>query len=337
MAATKMAPRSPIARDRLVTAGGLAAIAAAGAIGLVLFPNDLGFLTRVLATALLVLSLDLVTGYCGVATLGHAALFGGGAYASGMLAAHGGIQDPLVLLAAGLAGGLVTGLVSGLVILRATGLPQLVLSIAVVQLASALANKLSGWTGGSDGLSGISPGPLFGRFAFDLWGQTGYLLGVALLLVVFAALRALVLSPFGLLCRGIREDVIRVGALGARVRPALVAMYGISGAVAGLGGALSAVTTGVVGLDSLSFERSASALVMLVFGGAGSLGGALVGTVVFQVFEHAVSAANPFHWLTLVGLLLIAVVLFLPRGLQALPARLAGLVRRRAAPARGGA
>lgn len=303
-------------RDRLVTLAGLAAIAAAGAVGFVLFPYDLGFLSRICAMALLVLSLDLVVGYCGIATLGHAALFGAGAYGAGIAAAHAGIGEPLTLLLIGTVAGGAAGLVSGLIVLRASGLPQLVLSIAVVQLAGALANKASTVTGGSDGLSGITPRAVFGLFPFDLYGQTGYVLGIALLLLVYGLLRCLVRSPFGLLCRGIREDEIRVRALGARIKPALVTMYGISGLVAGLGGALSAITTGVVGLDSVSFERSATALVMLVFGGAGSLSGALIGTVVFQVFEHVVAAANPFHWLTVMGLLLIAVVLFLPGGLQ---------------------
>ena len=298
-------------------------IAAAGAVGFFLFPYDLAFLTRVLSAALFVLSLDLVVGYCGVATLGHAALFGAGAYGAGIAAVHGGFSEPLTMLAFGMVAGGLAGIVSGLVILRASGLPQLVLSIAVVQLAAALANKASTVTGGSDGLSGILPAPLFGVFPFDLFGQTAYCLGLALLLGVYATLRVIVRSPFGLLCRGIREDPVRIGAMGAHVRPALVAMYGISGLVAGVAGGLSALTTGVVGLDSVSFERSATGLVMLVFGGTGSLAGGLAGTVVFQVFEHVVSAANPFHWLTLVGLLLIVVVLFLPTGLQGIVAAVA--------------
>jgi branched-chain amino acid transport system permease protein len=98
-------------------------------------------------------------------------------------------------------------------------------------------------------------------------------------------------------------------------------MYVISGAVAGAGGALTAVTTGVVGLDGVSFEWSAAALVMLVLGGS-NLYGALIGTVAYMSFEHIVSAANPFHWLTIVGAMLIAVVLVLPEGLQALPGRI---------------
>lgn len=304
---------------------GLAAILALAVIGYVLFPNNLALLTRMTAIALLVLSLDLVTGYCGVATLGHAALFGSGAYVSGIAAVHFGITDPLLMLACGIVGGAVAGLVCGVVILRAHGLPQLVLSIALIHLFHEFANKASAWTGGSDGLAGIAPDPLLGYFEFDLWGRTAYVFGIVLLAVVFTLLRLIVRSPFGMLCRGIKEDPIRIRAMGASPKLALMKMYVISGAVAGAGGALNAISTQVVGLDSLSFTLSAESLVMLVLGGTGSLFGALTGTIVFMFFEDIVSAANPFHWLTMVGALLIAVVLFAPKGLYG---TLAGLASR---------
>jgi branched-chain amino acid transport system permease protein len=300
-----------LARDLL----GLGIILVAAALGYLLFPNNLALLTRILALMLLVLSLDLVTGYSGVATLGHAALFGAGAYAAGIGAAHFGISDPFAMVAVGILGGALAGLVSGFVILRGHGLSQLVLSIAVIHLFHEAANKASSWTGGSDGLSGISPDPVLGLFQFDLWGRTAYGFGIALVAIVFLLLRQLVRSPFGMLCRGIRQDPIRIAAMGVPVRLTLLKMYAISGAVAGTGGALAAISTQVVGLDSLSFSTSAEALVMLVLGGAGSLYGALIGTVAFMLFEDFVSAANPFHWLTIVGALLIAVVLFAPKGL----------------------
>jgi branched-chain amino acid transport system permease protein len=290
-------------------------IAALAGLGFLLFPDNLALLTRLIAIAMLVLSLDLVVGYCGIATLGHAALFGAGAYGAGIASAHFGVTDPLLMTVAGVAGGAVAGLVCGIVILRAHGLPQLVLSIALVYLFHEFANKASDWTGGSDGLSGISTDPLFGIFEFDLYGHTAYFFGAALLLIVILLLRLLVRSPFGMLCRGIKEDPLRIRAMGASPKLVLIKMYVISGAVAGIGGALNAISTQVVGLDSLSFTQSAEALVMLVLGGTGSLFGALTGTIVFMLFEDYVSAANPFHWLTIVGALLIAVVLFAPRGI----------------------
>lgn len=177
--------KPPKARSPLRAIGGPLLIIIAAIAGYFLFPDNLALLTRIIAIALLVLSIDLVTGYCGVATLGHAALFGAGAYAAGIAAAHYGITDPLLMTLIGAAVGGVAGLLSGTILLRAHGLPQLVLSIAVVHLFHEAANKASDWTGGSDGLAGVSPDALFGTFEFDLYGRTAYIYGVCLLLLVF--------------------------------------------------------------------------------------------------------------------------------------------------------
>ncbi len=296
---------------------GIAVIVAAGMAGYWLFPDNLALLTRVIAVALLVLSIDLIVGYCGVATLGQAALFGAGPYAAG-IACVNGVTEPLTLILIGAVAGAVAGLLMGTIMLRAHGLAQLVLSIAIVQLFHEAANKASAYTGGSDGLAGLTVSPLFGIFEFDLWGQTAYLFGLTLLVLVFIVLKFVVSSPFGMLCRGIKEDPIRIKAMGSFVFPVLLKMFVISGAVAGTGGALAAISTQVVGLDSVSFELSANSLVMLVLGGLGTLYGALIGTVIFMGFEHVVSAINPFHWMTMVGALLIAVVLAAPGGLSGL-------------------
>jgi branched-chain amino acid transport system permease protein len=298
------------------------ALLALAVVGFLLMPNMLALLTRMISIMLLVLALDLVTGYAGIATLGHAALFGAGAYAAGIAAAHYGVNDPLLMLVIGAIAGAVAGLICGAVILRGRGLTQLVLSIAIVQLAHEAGNKASSITGGTDGLSGIAPAPLFGMFRFDLFGRTSFWFAVALLIVVVLVLRVLMRSPFGMLCRGIKEDPVRIQSMGISVNGTLLRLYVISGIVAGLGGALSAIATRVVGLDSLSFNLSANALVMLVLGGVGNLAGAIVGTVIFVLFENQVSAISPFHWLILVGLLLVIVVLFAPQGLTGLVERL---------------
>ncbi|SDH77975.1 branched-chain amino acid transport system permease protein [Bosea robiniae] len=306
---------------------GLALIALVGLAGYWLFPDNLAFLTRVISVALLVLSLDLIVGYCGIASLGQGALYGAGAYAAGIACVHG-VTDPVLLILIGAAAGAVMGLLMGAIMLRAHGLPQLVLSIAIVQLLHEAANKASSITGGSDGLSGMSPAPLFGLFEFDLWGRSAYLFGLGLLLIVFAVLRFVTRSPFGMVCRGLKEDPLRISALGIYAFPVLLKMFVISGTVAGMGGALAAIATQVVGLDSVSFEVSANALVMLVLGGIGHLYGALIGTVIFMALEHIVAAINPFHWMTLVGAVLIAIVLFAPRGLSGTLDELARLLTR---------
>ncbi|MGX1744611.1 branched-chain amino acid ABC transporter permease [Bosea sp. NPDC055353] len=322
MPATPSASRT-LGRDLL----GLAVIALVGLAGYWLFPDNLAFLTRVISVALLVLSLDLIVGYCGVASLGQGALYGAGAYAAGIACVHG-ITDPVLLILIGAAAGAVMGLLMGAIMLRAHGLPQLVLSIAIVQLLHEAANKASSITGGSDGLSGMSPAPLFGLFEFDLWGRSAYLFGLGLLLIVFAVLRFVTRSPFGMVCRGLKEDPLRISALGIYAFPVLLKMFVISGTVAGMGGALAAIATQVVGLDSVSFEVSANALVMLVLGGIGHLYGALIGTVIFMTLEHVVAAINPFHWMTLVGAVLIAIVLFAPRGLSGTLDEIARLLTR---------
>ncbi len=312
---------------------GLALILAAGLAGYWLFPDNLSFLTRLISIALLVLSLDLIVGYCGIASLGQAALYGAGAYAAG-IACLNGVTEPFLLVLIGAGAGAVTGLLAGAIMLRAHGLPQLVLSIAIVQLLHEAANKAAWLTGGSDGLAGMAPAPLFGLFAFDLWGRAAYLFGLGLLVAVFVALKLLVRSPFGMVCRGLKEDPLRVSALGISAFPVLLRMFVISGAVAGMGGALGAISTQVVGLDSVSFELSANALVMLVLGGLGNLYGALIGTVVFMAVEHVVAAIDPFHWMTLVGALLVAIVLFAPRGLSGTLDEAARILTRR--PRRAG-
>ncbi|MCR4524162.1 MULTISPECIES: branched-chain amino acid ABC transporter permease [Bosea] len=321
----------PVAASASRTLGrdllGLALIALVGLAGYWLFPDNLAFLTRVISVALLVLSLDLIVGYCGVASLGQGALYGAGAYAAG-IACINGVTDPVLLILIGAVAGATMGLLMGAIMLRAHGLPQLVLSIAIVQLLHEAANKASSITGGSDGLSGMSPAPLFGLFEFDLWGRSAYLFGLGLLLIVFAVLRFVTRSPFGMVCRGLKEDPLRISALGIYAFPVLLKMFVISGTVAGMGGALAAIATQVVGLDSVSFEISANALVMLVLGGIGHLYGALIGTVIFMALEHIVAAINPFHWMTLVGAVLIAIVLFAPRGLSGTLDELARLLTR---------
>ena len=312
-------------------AAALALIAAFAIIGYVLFPDDLALLTRIIAIVCLVLSLDLVTGYCGVITLGQAALFGVSAYAVGN-ACIAGITDPIALLGVGIVAGAVTGLVSGVLITRFSALPQLVISIAFGQLVAALANKLSMFTGGSDGLSGITPSALFGVFDFDLYGRTSFGFSLAALAIVLAFLLRFVRSPFGLMCRGIRDDALRARMIGTSVYQRLIVMYAVSGAVAGVGGALSAINVGVVGLDSVSFELSAEALVMLVVGGAGNLWGALFGAILFQIFQHIVGAASPFQWMTIVGLVLVGITLFAPKGIYSVIGRALAKVSQLRAP-----
>jgi len=284
---------------------------AVGAAACTLMPDQLGLLTRIFITALFVLSLDLVVGVAGLATLGHAALFGTGAYAAGIFALKV-MPDPLVGLAVGVGAGALLALVSGSFLLRYQGFTFLMLTVAVAQIVLSVAQKARDWTGADDGLSGYTMAPLLGRFAFDMEGRVAALYALVVLAIVFYALRRLADSPFGLVVRGIHENRARMAALGTPVFARLLALYTVAGAVAGAAGALSAQATAVVGLDSLSFALSAEGLVMLILGGAGRLTGALVGAAIFTLLHHTASSINPYHWLFVVGALLMLVVLVSP-------------------------
>jgi len=285
------------------------------AIGLIAWwalPEQLGMLTRIAITSLFVLSLDLVVGIAGLATLGHAAVFGAGAYAAGIFALRAS-ADPLLGLAVGTSAGALLALASGAFLLRYHGFTFLMLTVAVAQITASLAQKARDWTGGDDGLSGFTMAPLLGRFNFDLEGRTAAMYALAVLVLGYYVARRAVDSPFGLAVRGIHENRARMAALGTPVIARLLAMYTLAGALAGAAGAVSAQTSAIVGLDSLSFAVSAEALVMLILGGAGRLHGALIGAVLFTVLHHTASAINPYHWLFVVGAALMLVVLVPPQ------------------------
>lgn len=299
------------------------AVLGAGLAACLLLPEQQGLLTRLFMMALLVLSLDLVVGIAGLATLGHAAMFGTGAYAAGLFALHA-VADPLAGLAVGMLAGGAVAAVSGAFLLRYRGFTFLMLTVAVAQILHSVAQKARAWTGGDDGLSGFVMGPVLGRFEFDLEGRVAALYALGVLVVLFWVARRVVQSPFGLAVRGIHENRARMAALGTPVHRRLLAMYALAGAMAGAAGAVNAQTTAVVGLDSLSFALSAEVLVMLVLGGAGRLWGAIAGAAVFVLLHHTASSINPYHWLFVVGGLLMAVVFVSPASAWAWLRRRAG-------------
>jgi branched-chain amino acid transport system permease protein len=275
-----------------------------------LFPKYLVLGSHVLVVALFALSLDLILGYAGIVSLGHAAFFGLGAYTAGLLSARWGWHEPLSgLVVAGLVAG-VAGWLSSFLVVRGNDLTRLMVTLGLGLLLYEGANKASFLTGGVDGLSGMTPAQLLGLWSFDLQGRTAYLYSYAVLLLLFLVARRLVHSPFGLSLRGIREGRKRMPAIGAPVRNRLVAIYTVAATLAGIAGALLAQTTQFVGLDTLGFPRSAELLIMVVLGGAGRLYGALAGAAVFMLVQDYLSGINPVYWQFWLGLLLVAVVLF---------------------------
>lgn len=287
-------------------------VLALGAGAVWLLPEQMGLIGRIAVMALLVLSLDLVVGVAGLATLGHAALYGVGGYAAALFALHVH-ADPTLGLVLAIGAGALTALLSGAFLLRYQGFTFLMLTVAFAQILLALAQRWRDWTGGDDGLSGFMMAPLLGRFEFDLEGRTAALYALAVLALGLYLAQRLVHSPFGLSVRGIHESRARMAALGTPVHARLLAIYVASGALAGAAGALAAQTNAIIALDSLGFALSAEILVMLVLGGAGRLHGALIGAVIFTLLHHTAASINPYHWLFVIGIALMVVVLVPPR------------------------
>ena len=289
------------------------------AIGAFFVVPDYLFLgTQVLILILFGLSLDLILGYAGIVTLGHAAYFGIGAYVAGMLSAHLGWHEPVTgLLLAGLVAA-AFGWLSGLLLLRYHGLALLMLTLAVGIMMMELANVLEAWTGGFDGLYGITPAPLLGRFENDLFGRNYYVYSLIVLFLVFLACRRLVHSPFGLVLQGVRDNERRMRALGCDVLRTKVAAFAIAAGIAGLAGGLFAQSNAFVTLDALSFMRSGTVLIILILGGVGRLYGAFVGATVYYLLEDQLAKISPEFWQFGVGLLLVLAVLFARGGLLGL-------------------
>ncbi|MFZ2389057.1 MAG: branched-chain amino acid ABC transporter permease [Polaromonas sp.] len=280
-----------------------------------IFPEDLSLLSQIVITALFALSLDLILGYAGIVSLGHAAFFGIGAYAAGLLAKYGWNDPTLGLLGAGLVAALI-GFLTSFLVLRGADLTRLMVTLGVSLMLFEAANKLTDITGGMDGLQGVEMKPLLGLFTFDLYGKTAYIYSVVVLFVMFWIARRIVHSPFGLSLRGIRQNVFRMPALGTPVNARLVGVYTLGAAYAGIAGALLTQTTQFVSIDVLSFNRSAELMLIVVLGGTGSLYGAMLGTIVFMTAHHLLSGINPQYWQFWLGILLIFVVLFARDGIM---------------------
>ena len=276
-------------------------------------PNYLSLASQIAITALFALSLDLILGYAGLVSLGHAAYFGVGAYTAGLIAKHYWGEPLSALFLSGILAGVV-GYATSHIVVRFRHLALIMLTLGLGLLLHEAANSASGLTGGADGLQGINVSTLLG-FKFDLYGRTAYAYSQAVLFFCFLVARRIIHSPFGLALRGIRENATRMPAIGAPSRAHLRKAYTIAAVMAGIGGALLAQTTETVSLETLSFGRSADVLVILILGGAGRLYGGIIGAIIYMVARDQFSGINPQYWYFWIGLLLVAVVMFLPNGI----------------------
>lgn len=279
------------------------------ALGSCVFAGEHALLLNEIAIlALFAMSLDLVLGYAGIVSLGHAAYFGFGAYAAALFAKHV-MPDPLAGLAVAVVASALLGALGSLLILRGSDLTRLMVTLGVASVLYELANKLDGLTGGTDGLQGVVMGPLLGHFEFDLYGRTAYAYSLAVLVLALLLARRVVHSPFGVSLKALRDNRLRATAVGLSVPARLAAVYTLAAGLAGAAGALLAQTSGFASLDVLDFHRSADVLLVLVIGGTGYLYGGIFGAIAFKLLHDLVSAWTPQYWLFWLGLFLVVLML----------------------------
>jgi branched-chain amino acid transport system permease protein len=296
------------------------------------FPDRMTFGSQVLIGVMFALSLDLILGYAGIVTLGHAAFFGIGAYTVGLGCARLGWTEPISGLFAAAAVAALVGFISGWFLLRYRGLTLLMLTLATAIMLQETGNLRSDISGGYDGLPGLTFDPVLGLFDYDLYGHVSYLYVLAALAVAFYFVRRIVYSPFGQALTGIRENVRRMHAIGSPVHRRLVTVYTIAAAIAGVAGALFTQTNAYVTLTVFDFDNSAKVMVMLILGGTGRLYGAFVGAAVYMVLEDHLSKLSPTFWQFGIGLLLVLAVLFARRGLLGLVEDAGAYLSRRKKP-----
>ena len=304
------------------TLGAVAALAllplAALAIGQAFY---VVFATRVLIYALIATSLNLLIGYGGMVSFGHAAFVGAGAYAVAVLMPLG-IVSAWLLWPASLLAGALLALLIGAVSLRTRGVGFIMITLALAQMTYYLVLSLR-VLGSDDGLTlSVRPSLAFLDLGRD---ATFYYVALAVLLATLAAMRALLNAPLGRALQGIRDNETRMEAIGFPTYRLKLLVFVIAGAAAGLGGGLLASLNGLVGPNLLHWTESGLLMIMVILGGSGRLLGGVVGAAVLLGVEEAI-AEHTIHWPLGIGVMLLVVVLFAPEGLS-------GLVRRwRASP-----
>ncbi|RKP53626.1 branched-chain amino acid ABC transporter permease [Pararobbsia silviterrae] len=279
------------------------------ALGVCFAPvNNFLLLNEIAILALFAVSLDLILGYTGIVSLGHAAFFGLGAYTAALLAKHFNM-DPILGMVVSCGVATLAGLLTSVLVMRGSDLTRLMVTLGVASILHELANKLSWLTGGADGMTGVPMVPLFGHIDFDIFGRVAYSYSIVTVFVLFVIARAIVKSPFGMSLRVIHQNPLRAAAMGVPVNARRTAAYTLSAAYAGVAGALLAQTTGFASLDVLDFHRSADVLLMLMIGGAGYLYGGIIGAAVFRFMQNWLADLTPQYWEFWIGLLLVVIVI----------------------------
>lgn len=315
----------------------VAVLLLAGALALAAFPMVaetyyLRLVTKIMVLAIVAMSLDLLVGFTGMVSLGHAAFFGIGGYAAGALINHGEVDNLLLLLPAAVAASTLAALVIGWLSIRTSGIYFIMITLALAQMVFFFFHDIRFW-GGADGMNIVSRPVL-------AWGETVllelrdrptmYYVALFWLVAVFGLLSMVLRSPFGRTLVGIRLNESRMRALGYPVQRYKLAVFTLAGGIAGLAGFLEASRAAFMNPAHVSWHESGLVLVVVLLGGMGTLWGPILGAFVLVLMEDFVSGETE-RWLLVMGCFVIANVLFLPKGvaglieggLRRLPARMA--------------
>ncbi|RJG06674.1 branched-chain amino acid ABC transporter permease [Noviherbaspirillum cavernae] len=272
----------------------------------------IGFASRLMIFALAATSLNLVLGFGGMVSLGHAAYFGAGAYTVGILMQHG-VASAWISWPAAIAVAALLAAAIGAISLRTRGVYFIMITLAFAQMVYYVFISLRAY-GGDDGLNL----PARSATGFDLASDTAfYYVVLALLSLSIAFVHRLVNSRFGRVVQGIRENETRMEAIGYPVFRFKLVCFVIGGALAGLAGALIANQNMLVSPNLIHWTQSGTLMVMVILGGVGYLSGGVIGAVVMLLLEEVLSSYTT-HWQLALGVVLLAVVLLLPRGLASL-------------------
>jgi branched-chain amino acid transport system permease protein len=294
-------------------AAALAAIAALAVLPWVLARHQLSILVDLLIFGLFAMSLDLIMGYTGMVSFGHAAYFGLGAYGSALVLLHFQPPVPVALVAGALLAAAVAVPV-GWLSTRATGIYFAMLTLAFAQFLYTVAYKWRDLTGGSDGIAGVPKTTLFWGGPSLVDARAFYFLVAACLVLSLLACRALTRSPFGRALEAIRENERRFVSLGRDARPFKLVVFVVAALFAGLAGALFAPFRGFASPEVMFWLLSGQALMMVIIGGIGTLVGPVIGAMVFIMIQEVISSYTE-HWMIFTGAVFVAIVIFLPGGL----------------------
>ncbi len=291
----------------------LAAVAALAVLPWLLARHQLSILTELLIVGMFAMSLDLLIGYTGLVSFGHAAYFGLGAYGSALCLIHLALPLPVALVAGALVAAAIATPI-GWFCTRSSGIYFGMLTLAFAQLLYTVAFKWRDVTGGSDGLTGVPKTALWPGGPASAGPYAYYFVVLSVFVAALAACRGLVGSPFGRALQAIRENERKFATLGQDPRRLKVIVFVVAALFAGLAGALSAPFRGFASPELMFWVQSGQALMMVIVGGLGTLVGPVLGAVVFLLLQEILSSYTE-HWMLLNGAIFVVMVIFFPGGL----------------------